>query len=394
MRRFWIAAAACLVLSGLGVSAALAQPAAAPPVPTPSPAVAPPTSNAVPAAPDYRQEADWLCHGDALGACAVDLNTLAITQEGQRTAQPFQAAAEPAIDCFYVYPTVSADPTPLSDLTPGPEERRVVRAQFARLASQCRLFAPMYRQISMAGLSSALSTGREGAVSFDAPYQDVLAAWRDYMEHDNHGRGVVVIGHSQGAILLARLLREEIDGHPAQRLLVGAYLAGHPGFGVPQGRDAGGALPTIPVCRRAHQAGCVFVWSTYLASDTANPRFFGRVRESGLTAACASPAAPAGGSAILHGYFSRPSYAPETDPPFVENLSGITGECVSDEQGAVLRVTITPDTAMAPILTAGLQRANATPGWGMHPIDMNLVMGDIEASIARQAATWGEGRRQ
>ena len=27
---------------------------------------------------------------------------------------------------------------------------------------------------------------------------DVLAAWNYYLEHDNQGRGVVLVGHSQG----------------------------------------------------------------------------------------------------------------------------------------------------------------------------------------------------
>lgn len=384
MRRgFGVAAVCAVALMSCGVGAAWAQAA--------SPASV--ATAAVPAAPDYAQDADWLCRPSHPGACAVDLNALGIEANGTRTPQPFQPAADPEIDCFYVYPTVSADPTPLSDLTPGPEEARVVRGQFARLASQCRLFAPMYRQISMAGLNRAFATGREDSVSFDTPYQDVLAAWRDYMARDNHGRGVVVIGHSQGAILLERLLREEIDGRPEQRQLVGAYLAGDRTFTVPAGRDAGGSLPTIPLCRRADQAGCVFTWSTYLAGDTANPRFFGRAMRAGQTAPCVSPAAPGGGSATLHGYFSRPAFAPETDPPFVENLSGLTGECVSDDQGTVLRVTVTPNTTMAPILTAGLQRANVTPGWGMHPIDVSLVMGDIEASVARQAAAWRSTRQ-
>ncbi len=55
----------------------------------------------------------------------------------------------------------------------------------------------------------------------------MLAAWRDYLAHDNHGRGVVLIGHSQGAYVLRHLVKTVIDRSPAQRrLLVSAILLG------------------------------------------------------------------------------------------------------------------------------------------------------------------------
>ena len=48
-------------------------------------------------------------------------------------------------------------------------------------------------------------------------YDDVRDAWNYYLQHDNHGRGVVLIGHSQGAYVLAALLAQEIDGKPVSR---------------------------------------------------------------------------------------------------------------------------------------------------------------------------------
>lgn len=374
-------------------AAAAAQTAPAPPVPAPSPA-ATPAPRAPSAEPDYRRASDWLCRPGAEGACAVDLNAMGVEASGARRPVPFQAASDAQIDCFYVYPTVSQDPGALSDLEPGPEERRAVRGQFARLAAQCRLFAPVYRQITLAGLGASLRGDRSGgAVDFDTPYRDVLAAWRDYLRHDNNGRGVVLIGHSQGAILLSRLLKEEIDGEDAQRLLVAAYLAGHPGFAVPQGRDVGGDLQSIPLCRAPNQTGCVLAWSAYRAEDQTPSRFFGRSRVPGQVAACVSPASVGGGRGTLHGYFSRPAGAPETDPPFVVNLSGVTGECVRDDQGAVLRVSVDPGTPVAPFLTAALQRAESIPGWGLHSLDVSLVMGDVVDLVGRQAEAWRAARR-
>ena len=85
-------------------------------------------------------------------ACAVDLTTTVIAEDGRLTQEKFTPNPKAPIDCFYVYPTVSLDPGGNSDMTPGNEERNVIRAQFARFASQCRPFAPLYRQFTLTAL--------------------------------------------------------------------------------------------------------------------------------------------------------------------------------------------------------------------------------------------------
>ena len=60
---------------------------------------------------------------------------LVVEADGTTEVQPHEAADDPPIDCFYVYPTVSLDPGGNSDMTAGPEERNVIRAQFARFTS-------------------------------------------------------------------------------------------------------------------------------------------------------------------------------------------------------------------------------------------------------------------
>ena len=56
------------------------------------------------------------------------------------------------------------------------------------------------------GYSTATPEMRETA------YQDVRSAFFDYLAHDNDGRGIVFIGHSQGAGVLRRLLRAQRGG--------------------------------------------------------------------------------------------------------------------------------------------------------------------------------------
>ena len=71
--------------------------------------------------PDYRSEANWLCRPGRNDACAVDLNATVVNADGSTSVETFTRANEPAVDCFYVYPTVSNDPGVNSDMTPNAE---------------------------------------------------------------------------------------------------------------------------------------------------------------------------------------------------------------------------------------------------------------------------------
>src|SRR5260370_24188271 len=141
---------------------------------------------------DYSNGDNWLCRPGRQGACAVDLSTTVISARGKLKQETWAASANAPIDCFYVYPTVSNDPTRNSDMVPGPEEKGVVRAHFARFASKCRVYAPMYRQITLTALRAMLG-GTPMPMDRALAYNDVVDAWNYYLEHDNQGRGVVLI---------------------------------------------------------------------------------------------------------------------------------------------------------------------------------------------------------
>ncbi len=210
-----------------------------------------------------------------------------------------------AVDCFYVYPTVSMDTTAVSDLIPDAAERTVVRLQLARFGTRCRLFAPLYRQVTIAAVSRALAGGRESPNFLGIGYEDVRAAWHYYLAHDNGNRGVVLIGHSQGTTVLTELIRREIEGMPVQSRIVSALLIGGPGgILVPRGRDAGGTFAHMPLCRAATQTGCVVAYSSFrVTAPPAANTLFGRSADPTLVAACTNPAALGGGQAALNGYF-------------------------------------------------------------------------------------------
>jgi hypothetical protein len=331
-------------------------------------------------ATDYSVVAHWVCRPESDTVCTTALDALVQYADGTTEAQPFTPAADPLIDCFYVYPTVSEEQTQYADLTLSPIIQAVTRQQVGRLSSRCRVFAPIYRQETIYGFSHG---GSDSAQTGDPPMDDVQAAWDYYLQHDNKGRGVVIIGHSQGTILLQRLMAQSIDGTTTQALLVSAFLAGNPSLAVPPGGVVGGTFMHIPTCSAAAQTGCVYVWGSYLAGDTSAAPIYGGARNDGFVSACVSPAAPAGGSAMLKFY-----YAGANPPSWVEAIGQVTGECQMGSSGAnTLVVTVLPGQ-FADQLTATLKKSEVAPGWGVHPLDISLVQGNMLDVLDAEITTW------
>jgi hypothetical protein len=361
-----------------------------------APALAKAQSDAAPAASavadkdkpaDYNDPDNWLCRPGKETLCTTNLDAMQVDADGKRTYQKFIPAAWSPIDCFYVYPTASKQTTDYADFTEDPELDYTLRNQAARLSLHCRLFAPIYRQFTLPGLERAMKRGDTMRTAFDKPYQDVLRAWKHYLKHNNHGRGVVLIGHSQGTILLQRLIAEEIDGKPVQKKLVSAFLAGDPSLPVPPGKTMGGVFKHIPLCAQASETGCVYVWGDYLGDAPVANQVFGKAPGGGLIAACVSPAAPGGGEGALKTYFPRPADAPASDPPFVELIGQLSGRCKADEEGNALRVTILP-SLFTERLTGALSFGARDPSWGLHRLDLNLLQGNVVDVVGEEAAAW------
>ncbi|HYD36450.1 MAG TPA: DUF3089 domain-containing protein, partial [Allosphingosinicella sp.] len=153
--------------------------------------------DAAPASVDYSSDASWLCLPGRDDACGRPLPTAALNPNGFGSVGQVRPDPDAPIDCFYVYPTVSRDPGLNSDLTPGVEEAATATVQFARFASVCWPFAPLYRQLTLAAIPRALA-GDPLSGPGELAYGDVRSAWRHYLQHHNGGRPFVLIGHSQG----------------------------------------------------------------------------------------------------------------------------------------------------------------------------------------------------
>jgi hypothetical protein len=394
LKQFWIGVALTASLFQAGAarveSAAQSPPAAATGVQEPN---------------DYGNENSWLCRPGRHDACDVDLATTVVGAEGQLNRETWTLDPNAPIDCFYVYPTVSTDPTPNSDMHADPAELNVVRIQFAHFGSKCRPYAPLYRQVTLAGLRRALSGGGAAPMDRGIGYDDVRNAWQYYIEHDNKGRGVVLVGHSQGSIVLAELIRREIDGEPVQSRLVSALLIGTT-LAVPRGKDVGGAFQHVPLCRSSSQTGCVVTYASF--RSTAPPpanTLFGKVSDQSMVAACTNPAALGGGSGELHASFSatgrtitgpsqpRPWLVPEQqiDTPWVSVPGLLTARCASNEHATYLEVTVHGDRSgprTHDITGDVVSNGQVLTNWGLHLIDVNLAMGDLVDIVGQQAKAY------
>ena len=255
---------------------------------------------------DYSDPKTWLCRPGRQDACAVDLTTTIVAADGTLKREEFKPNANPPIDCFYVYPTVSLDTV----------QSKLVSA-----------------------------------------------------------------------------------------LLLGTSLA------VPKDKDVGGAFQHVPVCRSATQTGCVIAYASFRSTipPPANSRF-GRVQDGTMQAVCANPAALAGGSGQLYAYLSTaglnivgsskaPAWAAgkTIDTPWVSVPGLLTAQCVVNEQGSYLEVTVHGDPSdpraddiVGDVMTNG--QVNAS--WGLHLIDVNLAMGNLVDVVGQQARAYLRAHRK
>ena len=105
----------------------------------------------------------------------------------------------------------------------------------------------MYRQLT---LSAILSGGSPTAEQAQLAYGDVVSAWKNYLRRYNDGRGVILIGHSQGSYLLRQLVHDRVDNRKGvrKRLISALLLGGN--VTVPEGGNVGGDFQHVPGCRK------------------------------------------------------------------------------------------------------------------------------------------------
>jgi len=332
----------------------------------------------------------WLCRpGAPDNPCTASLTTTVVRGDGSKSVQHVSPAKNPPLDCFYVYPTVSLQGTLNANLHIDPEERQVATEQASRFSQVCRVYAPIYPQLT----EYATTHGAINPRTTEVAYRGLLAAWNDYLAHDNHGRGVVLIGHSQGAALLIGLIKRQIDPNPEERhLLVSALLMGG-NVAVPTGKVVGGDFTHIPACQADTQTGCVIAYSTFNAQPPADS-VYGSLSTSinahdgieptsltGLQVLCTNPASLSGGTAALVPYFLSNG---QVATPWVSYPNLYRAQCRTAGGASWLQVTSTAGQGDG----RPLAQQTSGPRYGLHNDDVNLALGNLVDVVRSESAAY------
>ena len=342
----------------------------------------------------------WLCKpGIPNNPCEPGFDTTLISPSGQIVGtQAVKPDKKRKFDCFYVYPTVSDDKTPNSDLSIDPEERSIALYQAARYSLHCRVFAPIYRQLT---LGAILNGAPIPADAQQIAYGDVAAAWKTYLRKYNQGRGVVLIGHSQGTYVLRELIHQ-LD-RPAQE---GAQAPGLGGAARRQRDRARGRqrrrglqehprLPQGEAVRlrdRILQLQCASAGrldvraSGWPRTRPANHRRRalhepgGARRRLGVAhLGLPDGAVCAGNDDRPRDRSRRPAHALGATTPWFQ-AQAYTGACDASNDAHVLQIS--------PVAGAPTLHAVPDATWGLHLVDANIALGNLTDDVAREAKFW------
>jgi hypothetical protein len=337
----------------------------------------------------YRDSALWLCRPDlASDACRGDLTTTEIAADGSQVVHPHAPAIDAAVDCFYIYPTLDLSLIPgnhvdFSDLA---KIRKTAGAQIARFSEVCNVYAPLYRQATIATYIASKGDQRH---FFDVAYSDIAAAFHEYLTHFDRGHPIVIIGHSQGSQMAARLLHDTFDQSDAlrPRLLVAMPI----GFAVdvPDGAEVGGTFEHLPPCARVDQKGCVIAYRSIAAGDT--PSRWIADATPGHHALCVEPS---GRGVLAESIFPVGDRKLGVTTPYVSVRDFYRARCVSAPHGRdyleIAEARVPGDRRPSLV---NLDKNHG--GLGLHVYDLQFAQGDlielIRAKLAANPSARPEG---
>jgi len=334
----------------------------------------------------YDQASAWLCRPDLpRDPCHGDLDATVVRDDLTRTVVRAAPAAAPPVDCFYVYPTVDLSLAPANHVHFDDVDAitSVTRAQAAPFAQVCALYVPLYRQITIGTYLRGGDRERDGLAR---AYGDVAAAFRTYLAA-HPGRRIVLLGHSQGAEMVTRLVHEFFDDDAAMRARLVAALAigGH--VTAPFRRAVGGTFAHVPLCTAPGQSGCVIAYRSYRAGEV--PREPLPALPAGQQEACVNPGnlADPTATAALDAIFPRSRHLPGTagiTTPYVSYPAQYAARCAGSSTGAQgLEIANTPGPRRPPV---DLDRAVFGTALGTHVLDFQIAEGDLVEIVRRAIA--------
>ncbi len=202
------------------------------------------TAQAPPSAPDYSNNNHWAALPETANA----------SQYRPAPDQPMQEGHPAPV--FFVHPTSYFGKARWNQNLDDPGanwivDERVLRHQASVFSDCCEVYAPRYRQ---ATFFSFMDNNTNADQALALAYEDIVAAFSNFLSRIPAGEPFILAGHSQGTRHGARLLREQIANTPLQSRLVAAYLVG---FSI-TADDLGG----VPVCQHASDTGCALGWNS------------------------------------------------------------------------------------------------------------------------------------
>lgn len=327
----------------------------------------------------YATDDLWLCKPEAESDLCLELDQTAtwVQPDGSFEVMEHVNVSDPAYDCFYVYPTVDLSETPgnTEDLTDVEPMLDALYNQAARFTGQCNVYAPLYRQMTLG--SYDMAGGIFGSEFFDIAFGDIDEAFDQYLL-ESGDRPFVLMGHSQGAHMLMRLLEERFDNDPEIRQrLVSALLIG-PGhyLEVPEGETTGGTFKNLPLCTSDDETACIIAYDSIAAGSDPFPR--------NPSSACVNPTLLGGEENVLATtYWASDNGLPfpvEVTEPWVAYPEMHTAACrLSD---GFLGIGTVKQDRKPPMTPEALQAVLLET---LHITDVNYALGDLLRIVETQA---------
>lgn len=340
--------------------------------------------------PQYRDAAKWLCLPGRADTCQRDLTATEIRADGTRAILAQSVATNAPVDCFYVYPTVDTRllvATNHDDFSDVKAMEAATMAQAALFGQVCSLYVPLYRQVT---LGTYLRSDKQREEGLLVAFSDVADAFLHYMANYNHGRKIVLLGHSQGAEMVKRLLVRFFDDDPAmrERLVVAMPIGGD--FVAPEGRTTGGTFHNLPFCTRDDELGCVVAYrsrreDTQVSSIEPIP--------AGQRAICVNPGnvADQGERAPLRAFFPRSKQLRGIEgitTPYVFYRDLYTARCVDGPKGK-RALEVSEVDAPGGLRTSPIDLSTWIWGTklGTHIVDLQFPQGDLIEMVRKRSTS-------